>query len=122
MARRKNKQTRKYEPRDEFRMNRSPIVKGHPHYIFGYKNGKYKSLGITHSPRDEQHPIELSANPNPNDSAKAYLQLKKVHTAKTEYYGDVLDDWAFAPVDKSIVRHRKKQYKKSYNRSHKKRR
>lgn len=122
MTRKKNKQTRKYEPRDEFRMNRSPVVKGHPHYVFGFKNGKYKSLGITHSPRDDQRAVELIKNHNPKDSSKAYIQLKKIHTDKTDYYGEVLDGWSFSDEDKPIVRHRKKEYKKSYNRGHKKRR
>ena len=34
----------------------------------------------------------------------------------------ILEGWEFSDEDKSIVRHRKKQYKKSYNRPHKKRR
>ena len=122
MARRKNKQTRKYEPRDEFRVNYSKWANGHPNYIFGYKNGKYKSWGLTTEPNDPNPKIKLSKNPNPNDSTDSYLKLTKPFSGKTSYYGPLLENWSFADVDKSIVRHRKKQYKKSYNRGHKKRR
>lgn len=56
MARRKNKQSRKYIPVSEFRYNNSPLAKGHPNYVFGKtRDGKkYKSFGITHSP-DSRH-------------------------------------------------------------------
>ena len=116
MARRK-KQTRKYIPRNEFRFNNSPYAMGHPHYIFGEKNGKYKSLGLTTSPRSDVRSVELSKNPDPLSSDYSYLQLKRVHTAKKKYYGkSALSNWRFAPEDMAVVRHRIKEYKKSYNR------
>ena len=113
---RKKKPTRKYEPRNEFRINNSPHANGHPHYIFGEKNGKYKSLGLTTSPRPDVRSVELSKNPEPSNTDKSYLQFE-VHTAKKSYYRkDVLQGWGFAPEDMPVVRHRIKKYKKSYNR------
>ena len=45
----------KNKPKNEFRYNVSNIAMSHPHYIFGETaNGKYKSLGLTHTP-DEKH-------------------------------------------------------------------
>lgn len=122
MARRKNKQTRKYEPRDEFRYNNGFRSKGHPNYVFGYKNGKFKSMGLTTESNEPGPKVKLSKNPNPLDDRESYLKLTKPMTDKVEFYGDVLPGWKFADADKPIVRHRKKQYKKSYNRPHKKRR
>ena len=50
------------------------------------------------------------------DKSPSYLQLTKPHTAKTDYYSDVLQGWTFSKEDMSIVRHRIKKYKKSMNR------
>ena len=114
---RKKKPTRKYIPKNEFRMNYSPQAKGHPHFIFGRKGDKYKSLGLTTEPKDDIRHIRLSKNPNPNDSRPSYLQLTKPHTASISYYGkDVLEGWAFGSEDMPVVRHRIKKYKKSMNR------
>lgn len=95
-------------------MNRSPLAEGHPHYVFGEKNGKYKSLGLTHDSASKTAHVKLSSNPNPSDSSDSYLQMR-VHTAKKEYYSQPLSGWGFAKEDWAIVRHRTKKYKKSYN-------
>lgn len=113
---RKKKQSRKYEPRHEFRINNSPHAGGHPHYVFGEKNGKYKSLGLTTSPSKNIKHVKLTKNPNPNDASTSYLQIKEVHTANKKYYSSILPNWMFARDDMGIVRHRTKKYKKSYNR------
>ena len=113
---RKKKQTRKYEPRNEFRINNSPHAGCHPQYVFGEKNGKYKSLGLTTSPRKDIKHVKLTKNPNPNDSRESYLQTKEVHTANKKYYSPILSGWMFALEDMGIIRHRTKKYKKSYNR------
>lgn len=112
---RKKKVSRKYEPRNEFRKNRSPLAKGHPHYVFGEKNGKYKSLGITHQPVKGIRSVKLSKNPDPLDVSDAYLQLR-VHTTNKKYYGGVLPGWSFTSEDMAVVRNRTKKYKKAYNR------
>ena len=121
MARRKNKQTRKYKPRNEFRYGESYTTKGHPQFIFGETpSGKLKSFSITHNPTDKYPHYPLTTNPNPNDTEKAHIQ-NHVHTGTTDYYSkEVLSDWSFSKEDMPIVRHLKKKYKKSTNRSRKK--
>ena len=111
---RKKKESRKYQPRDEFRYNYSPSTAGHPDYVFGYKNGKYKSLGLTHTPKKEHRSTKLNKNPNSVDSKDSYLQ----HTVKTtqeRYFSPVLNGWQFDDEDKPLVRHIKKSYKKRQN-------
>lgn len=112
---RKKKPTRKYTPKNEFRMNNSPLASGHPHYIFGETETKYKSLGLTTSPKEYIQHIPLSKNPDPNDTRSSSMQLR-VHTANKKYYGEPLKGWRFAQEDMPVVRHRTKEYKKSTNR------
>ena len=112
---RKKKDSRKYEPRNEFRVNNSPLAKGHVNYVFGETKTKYKSMGLTHTPKSNIKHIRLKQNPNPDDKRVSYLQ-PKVQTAKKSYYGKTLVGWNFCKEDQSIVRHYKKQYKKSINR------
>ena len=111
---RKKKESRKYKPLDEFRYNRSPLAKGHLHYVFGEKNGKYKSLGFTHSEDNTAKKVKID-NPNPFDKEPSYLQLR-VHTAKESYYSKRIDNYRLTREARGIIRHRIKQYKKSTNR------
>ena len=116
---RKKKPTRKFKPRNEFRINNSPLAQGHPHYVFGETNsGKFKSLGLTSHPIDKVKHFDLSKNPNPNSIDKSFIQVR-VHTAKKQYYSAPLSDWSFAKEDMAIIRHRTKKYKKSTNRKSK---
>ena len=108
---RKKKQTRKYEPRNEFRYNNSRDAGSHPHYIFGEKDGKYLSLGITSHPKKEYPYYSLTKNPNPKDSRKSYIQKKPFKTKK-KYYGKSLFGWSFTSDDMHTVRHITKKYKK----------
>lgn len=114
---RKKKPTRKFKPKNEFRYNVSNIAMSHPHYIFGETaSGKYKSLGLTHTPDEKHRYYPLTGNPDPHDNDKAYLQWR-VHTASPEYYSKYpLRGWKFSHEDMAIVRHRIKEYKKSINR------
>lgn len=111
---RRKKATRKYIPRNEFRYNNSKQARGHPHYIFGEKNGKYKSFGLTSHPKKEYPHIELSKSPNPKNSKKQYLQTQVKSTDK-KHFGLPLRGWSFASDDAGVVRHYKKQYKKRQN-------
>lgn len=117
MARNK-KPTRKYKPRNEFRINNSSLAGGHPHYIFGEINGKYKSIGLTTEKNDPFKKIKLKVNPEPGNTDASYLRMR-VHTAKTKYYSKKLKGWKFSKEDMPIVRHRIKEYKKSTNRKSK---
>lgn len=112
---RKKKQSRKYIPKNEFRVNNSPSAEGHPHYVFGETKTKYKSMGLTHNPDGEHKYILLSKNPNPSDNGKSYLRFE-VQSANKKYYKEPLVDWSFSKEDMAFVRHRVKNYKKSTNR------
>lgn len=106
---------------NEFRYNNSPLANGHPHYVFGKtRDGKkYKSIGVTTHPKVGHRAYPLSKNPNPKDNTQSYVQ-DRVHTARVGYYSKTLRGWKFDKEDMSIVRHITKGYKKSTNRSSKK--
>lgn len=121
MSRRKNKQSRKYIPMNEFRYSESKLYNDHPQYVFGKtRSGKYKSLGLTHNP-DEKHPVVgLSKSPNPRDKKKAYIGTNP-HTLREKDLDKMpKQDWRFAENDKPVVRHIIKTYKKRTNRNSKK--
>ena len=107
---RKKKETKKYVPKNEFRYNNSPLARGHIHHVFGQKNDKFKSFGLTHNPREEEPYTKLSKNPNLKDKSDSYIE-HRVHTAKQKYYGEPLPDYKFCKDDMSIVRSLKKRYK-----------
>lgn len=113
---RKRKPSRKYTPRNEFRINNSPHARSHPHYVFGQKGNKFKSLGLTSHPKKDIPHTKLTQNPEPNNPDDSYLQLTKPHTADIKYYSQPLPGWQFHQDDLPKVRHRIKQYKKSMNR------
>lgn len=121
MARRKNKQTRKYTPKNEFRRNHSSVSQGHPNFIFGRtRSGKFKSFGLTTTPKEEHPYIPLHKNPNPDDNTPAYLQ-KKILTTDEKYFDEEYNPkWHFSVLDMPVIRHLIKKYKKSTNRSKKK--
>lgn len=115
---RKKKSSKKIIPMNSFRYNYSPSAEGHPQYVFGEKNNKYKSLGLTHHPKEKYKHTKLTSNPNPHDSDCSYLQ-HKVQTTNKKYFSEPMLNWKFNTKDLPLVRHLKKQYKK---RSNKKRR
>ena len=111
---RKKKPTRKYKPRNEFRYNNSYSGGGHPNYVFGETDTKYKSLSLTHSPDEKYRYVKLQNNPDSKDERPAYLELKP-KTAKKSYYTESNPDMQFSKSDMSIVRQTIKRYKKSTN-------
>lgn len=121
MARKKNKQTRKYKPRNEFRYGTSYTTQGHPQFIFGETpSGKFKSFSITHNPSELYPHYPLTKNPDPMDTEQAHIQ-QHIHTGKPNRYSkEVLSDWSFDIKDMPAVRHVIKKYKKSTNRKPKK--
>lgn len=122
MARRKNKQSRKYKPLNIFMRNNGPISSGHFNYIFGEtRSGKYKSLGLTTSPKEKYPTIKLNTNPNPEDTRTSYIKIHPI-TSKKEYMVEISNgsDWNFSEEDWGIVRGLIKRYKKSTNRRPKK--
>ncbi len=111
---RKKKPSRKYKPRNEFRYNFSPSSAGHPDYIFGYKDGKYKSFGLTHNPKKEHKSSRLNVNPDPSDKRDSYIQ-HKVKTTQERYFSDKLTGWRFDVTDWPLIRHLTKRHKKRQN-------
>ncbi len=116
MARRK-KQSRKYIPLDEFRFAKSKIYGNHPQYVFGKtRSGKFKTLGLTHTPNPKHKTLPLQKNPNKKDFRPAYISVKP-HTIGENYLEQTPQkDWGFVKIDRAVVRHIIKRYKKSYNR------
>lgn len=113
---RKKKQSRKYIPMNDFRVNRLDIYGRHPQYVFGKtRNGKLKSLGLSHEQDDEHKSHKLTVNPNPNDKRDAYLG-ETVHTVAESAYDAQKKGWGFSRKDRPLVRHIVKRYKKRTNR------
>lgn len=116
MARRKNKQTRKYKPRNEFRRNKSASAQGHFDYVFGETITHYKSLGLTTHPSPGYKYYALTQNPNPEDKRQSYLRLKVRNTNKKFLSSEPEKGWHFSQQDMPVVRHTIKEYKKRTNR------
>lgn len=117
---RKRRYTKKYTPKNEFRINNSPAAKGHPAYIFGETKASYKSFGLTSNEFDRERTIRLRANPDPRKTEPSFIRIKPVTTNK-KYYSAPKSDWSFSKEDQAIVRHLKKDYKKrAYRRPKKK--
>ena len=116
---RKRRYTKKYKPKNEFRINNSPVAKGHPAYIFGETKTKYKSFGLTTEPKDPKRKICLQRNPDPTDKRISFIRVNPV-TANKKCYSAPKSDWCFSKEDQAIVRHLKKDYKKRAYRNKKK--
>lgn len=110
---RKKKPTRKYKPRNFFAVNHSKRAQHHPGYIFGEKDGKYYSFGLTHSPKEEYPYASLRHNPDPNDPTPSYMQKRLLKTPKK--FIKPIPGWTFHPEDWPLIRHIIKKYKKSQN-------
>lgn len=78
-----------------------------------YKDGKVQHLPITHAPetRHEKN-ILLQENPQEGKTEDSYI-LSKVQTTERKYVGKKQSDVCVKnPVDKSVIRHLKKQSKR----------
>lgn len=113
---RKKKPSRKYTPRSEFRYNNSKRAAGHPHYIFGEKDGFYYSLGLTTHPHPEYPTFSLSKNPDPNSTKKSHVQ-RNVFVDPCRFYKakPKFKYWRFDNNDIPIIRHIIKSYKRTLN-------
>ena len=108
---RKKKPSRKYTPRNEFRYNNSKRAAGHPHYVFGEKDDKYYSLGLTTHPKDKYPTYALSGSPNPISKKKDSVQ-RKPFVQNKKLYGKKQANWSFSKSDMAIIRHIIKDYKR----------
>lgn len=96
---------------NEFRINHSPSSMNHPDYVFGKVGNKYKSFGLTHTPKPEFRSKELLKNPNSKDLDVSYIQTK-VKTTSQKYFSKPMNNWSFHPDDRAYVRHIIKKYRK----------
>lgn len=89
-------------------------TRGHKSTLTDVGPDEVSHIPRTHTPvtRNEKN-IELRENPQKNDKRKAYI-LPKVQKTKPKYLGKRQKNEDIKnPVDKSIIRHLKKQDKKN---------
>ena len=92
----------KFKP--SFRYNKGLKSKGHPTYVYGESGNEYKYLGITHSSKSgHKKNYELSKNPNPNDTRKAYVR-KQAQKDKKSLFESPLKGWSFSSKDKQNLK------------------
>lgn len=91
------------------------ITRGHKSTITNIKNDQVKHIPRTHSPKTRKmRNIKLQENPakNKGDNKDTYI-LPKVQITNMKYVGKKhIDEDIKNPVDKSIIRHLKKEDKK----------
>lgn len=104
------KKKKKIKPRNEFRYN---YATGHPNYIYGETDKRYKGVGITHeSETFGKKNMPLTKNPQKGKTDKAYIRNgyisdKKSNFRKRPLKGFEFDKSDFANV-KSKIRHVKR--------------
>ena len=103
---------KKYKTRNQFRYSKNKKAGYHPHYIFGEKDGKYLSFGMTTHPGAKFKVSELTKSPNPQNRKKQYIQHKVFKMKKGAYDKKRLKGWGFDIRDLPLIRHMKKKYKK----------
>ena len=87
-----------------FRKIRNAKFTGHPQYVYDEDGNRYKVIGITKSPETNGvKNVLLERNPEPGNSAKAYLRSKPDKEAKGAF-GPKLKGWKFVDSDKKKVR------------------
>lgn len=88
--------------KDEFRLNKT---NGHPAYIYAKVGGKYKYIGITHSPiTNKVKNIKLDTNPNPKDNKTAYVRPSAKQAKVKKFKNNTLKDWKMSNSDKQKIK------------------
>ena len=113
----KQKQRKKSSVRNEFRYNNQTK---HPNYIFEETNGKYRSLGITHSSSTfGKRNMPLEKNPRTGENKQAYIRNGIISDKKSNYSKKTIKNMKFSESDlkntKSKIRNYKKTKKKNKN-------
>lgn len=101
-----------YKNRNQFRYSKSKKSGYHPHYIFGEYQDKYISIGLTTHPSKRMKVSEIKS-PNPDYNGRQYIQLKPFKMKKIAYKKKREKGWSFDKSDLPLIRHIKRQYKKS---------
>ena len=90
--------------RSGFRINFGSKSRGHPTYVYGESGNEYKYIGITHSAKSgHKKNYELSKNPHPKDTRKAYVR-KQSQKDKKSLFGQLLEGWKFDKKDYKNVK------------------
>lgn len=75
----------------------------HPTYLVDKDGNFYKYIGVTHSKTYQGvDNVPLRKNPNPNDTAKAYIR-PIVEKDSPQNFGRTLKGWKFSSEDKKTV-------------------
>ena len=86
-----------------FRKFRNAQTTGHPQYVYGENDKKYKVIGITKAPQTNGIPnIPLSGNPEPHNASPAFIRPKP-KTIDKGVENTRLKGWKFNNHDKMIV-------------------
>ena len=87
-----------------FCKNHSKKSHGHPAYVYGRFDGKYKYLGLTHSPitRGKRN-VRLKKNPNPFDKKRSYVRPFS-RSDPIKYFSKKLRGWKLSRKDKCRIR------------------
>ncbi|MGN0824555.1 MAG: hypothetical protein ACI4MB_05765 [Candidatus Coproplasma sp.] len=95
--------------RDEFRYN---LETEHPNYIFEQSGKKIRAMGLTHKNETFGKPnMPLKNNPDPTDKEEAYIR-NGIITQKGRMGKKRLKHLKFSDDDKSIVKSKKRNYRK----------
>ena len=87
-----------------FRKFKNAKFTGHPQYVYDEDGNRYKVIGITKSPETNGiKNVLLERNPEPGNSAKAYLRPKPDKVEKG-VRNERLKGWKFVDSDKKKVR------------------
>ncbi|MDE7337064.1 MAG: hypothetical protein K2N32_03000 [Clostridia bacterium] len=116
---RKEKQanSKKYEPRNEFRFNHATK---HPNYIFGKDGRKYKAMGITHDQKTfGKNNMPLNKNPNRADKRSAYIRNGIISQDERYMSEKTLSNLSFSEEDYANVKSKRRNYDKRLKRQKK---
>lgn len=96
------KSKKRFQP--HFRKFHNAKLTGHPQYVYDEQGREYKILGITSSPKTNNVlNVKLERNPEPNNSAPAYVRSKPDKVDKG-VKNERLKGWKFSENDKKKVR------------------
>lgn len=100
---------KKFKSKNEFRYN---YRHKHMTYVFGDDGSKYKSVGITHSPKTfGKSNMPLESNPQKNKTEKAYIR-NGIISDVYNYYDKKKKTFSFSKNDFRNVKAKVRNYKK----------
>lgn len=99
--------------KNEFRFSKKTK---HPTYIFEEGNNRYRSVGITHSPKTfGKDNMPLSVNPKKGDSRQAFIRNGFVTGPKQDFGGSTMNNYQFSNSDFKLVKSKVRNYKRGRN-------